>query len=171
MKNFIIYLVMGIAALSAALTANAQTEKAENDSISLDSIGSYYELEEIVVKGTLPNTRMKGDALVTKISGSTLEKAGTAADVLRKVPGMIKKGDGLEVIGRGTPIYYINGRRVQDTDELKRLMSDDIADVEVITNPGAKYDATVSAVVRIKTKKRQGDGFGFNLFEIGRAPV
>ena len=73
MKNFIIYLVMGIAALFAALTANAQTEKAENDSISLDSIGSYYELEEIVVKGTLPNTRMKGDALVTKISGSTLE--------------------------------------------------------------------------------------------------
>lgn len=164
MRHFIIYVTMGIATLFAALTANAQTEYAESDSIALDSIGSYYELEEIVVKGTLPNTRMKGDALVTKISGSTLEKAGTAADVLRKVPGMIKKGDGLEVIGRGTPIYYINGRRVQDTDELKRLMSDEIADVEVITNPGAKYDASVSAVVRIKTKKRQGDGFSFNLF-------
>jgi hypothetical protein len=35
--------------------------------------------------------------------------------------------------------------------------------VEVITNPGAEYDATVSAVVRIKTVKRKGDGFGFDI--------
>ena len=142
-----------------AMCANAQS-----DSLALDSIMSIYELQEVVVKGQLPNTRLKGDALVTKVSGSVLEKAGTAEDVLRKVPGMIRKGDGLEVIGRGAPIYYINGRRVRDLDELKRLMSDEIANVEVITNPGAMYDATVSSVVRIKTVRRQGDGFSFNTF-------
>ena len=147
-----------------AMAAQAQSYDAQLDSIALDSIMSIVELQEIVVKGQLPNTRLKGNAMVTKVSGSVLEKAGTAQDVLRKVPGMIKKGDGLEVIGRGTPIYYINGRRVHDTDELKRLMSDEIADVEVITNPGALYDASVSAVVRIKTVRRQGDGFSFNTF-------
>ena len=147
--------------VAAAITAKAQNEL---DSLALDSILTIYELQEVVVKGQLPNTRLKGNAMVTKISGSVLEKAGTAQDVLRKVPGMIKKGDDLEVIGRGTPVYYINGRRVHDTDELKRLMSDEIADVEVIANPGAMYDATVSAVVRIKTVRRQGDGFSFNTF-------
>ena len=160
MKRF-----MMIAALAmAAIAAQAQNNPAELDSIALDSILSIVELKEIVVKGQLPNTRLKGNAMVTKVSGSVLEKAGTAADVLRKVPGMVKKGEDLEVIGRGTPIYYINGRRVRDTDELKRIMSDEIADVEVITNPGAMYDASVSAVVRIKTVRRQGDGFSFNTF-------
>ena len=160
MKRFTFFAALAF----GAMAAQAQSYDAQLDSIALDSIMSIVELQEIVVKGQLPNTRLKGNAMVTKVTGSVLEKAGTAQDVLRKVPGMIKKGDGLEVIGRGTPIYYINGRRVHDTDELKRLMSDEIADVEVITNPGALYDASVSAVVRIKTVRRQGDGFSFNTF-------
>ena len=83
------------------MAAQAQNYDAALDSIALDSIMSIVELQEIVVKGQLPNTRLKGNAMVTKVTGSVLEKAGTAQDVLRKVPGMIKKGDGLEVIGRG----------------------------------------------------------------------
>jgi hypothetical protein len=60
-------------------------------------------------------------------------------------------------------MVYINGRRVSDVSELDRLQSNEIQSVEVITNPGAQYDATVRAVVRIRTIRRQGDGFGFNL--------
>ena len=52
---------------------------------------------------------------------------------------------------------------MQDKEELKRLHSEEIASVEVITNPGAQYDATISSVVRIKTIRREGDGFGFDL--------
>ena len=155
---------MMLAAMTAmTLMTNAQTQSAVSDSLLLDSM-SIHQLQEVVVKGRLPNTRMKGDALFTRITGSVLEKAGTAQDLLRKVPGMIKKGDDLEVIGRGAPVYYINGRRVRDLDELKRLMSDEIASVEVVTNPGAMYDATVTAVVRIKTVRRKGDGLSLNAF-------
>ncbi len=60
-------------------------------------------------------------------------------------------------------MVYINGRRVSDPTELDRLQSNEIQSLEVITNPGAQYDATVRAVVRIRTIRRQGDGFGFNL--------
>lgn len=156
--------MMMLAAMTAmTLMTNAQTQSAVSDSLLLDSM-SIHQLQEVVVKGRLPNTRMKGDALFTRITGSVLEKAGTAQDLLRKVPGMIKKGDDLEVIGRGAPVYYINGRRVRDLDELKRLMSDEIASVEVVTNPGAMYDATVTAVVRIKTVRRKGDGLSLNAF-------
>ena len=76
---------------------------------------------------------------------------------------MTLKGDELEVLGKGTPIFYINGRKMHDKEELKRLRSEEIASVEVITNPGAQYDATISSVVRIKTIRREGDGFGFDL--------
>ena len=145
---------------------NAQTTTPQPttiDSLALDTM-NIHQLQEVVVKGQLPYTRLRGDAMVTRITGSVLEKAGTAQDVLRKVPGIIRKGEDLEVVGRGTPVYYINGRRVRDLDELKQLMSDEIANVEVITNPGAAYDATISAVVKIKTVRRQGDGFSFNVF-------
>ena len=159
MKRQFLWMVM----MAIGLNTSAQTTNEVNDSIQLDSL-TLHELHEVVIKGRLPNTRLKGDAMVTRITGSTLEKAGTAEDVLRRVPGMIRKGEDLEVIGRGKPIYYINGRRVYDEDELKRLLSDEIANVEVITNPGAMYDATVSAVVRIKTVRRQGDGLSLNAF-------
>ena len=119
-------------------------------------------LDEVVVKGDLPKTQLKGDAMVTQIQNSTLSKAGTANDVLSKLPGLVDDGEGLKVLGRGTPEYYINGRKVRDASELDQLASDEIRSVEVVTNPGARYDASVKAVVRIRTVKRQGEGFGFN---------
>ena len=120
-------------------------------------------LTEITVRGQLPKTKLTGNSMVTSIQGSVLEKSGTAKEMLAKVPGMTQKGDDLEVLGKGAPIFYINGRKVSDMDELKRLRSEEIKEVEVITNPGAQYDATVSAVVRIKTIRRQGSGFGYDL--------
>ncbi len=120
-------------------------------------------LKEVTVNGQLPKTKLTGNSMITKVEGTVLEKSGSLKEMLTKVPGMTQKGDDLEVLGKGTPIYYINGRKMQDADELKRLRSEEIASVEVITNPGAEYDATVSAVVRIKTIKRKGDGFGFDI--------
>ena len=117
-------------------------------------------LNEVTVRSQLPKTKLTGTSMVTAIQGSVLEKSGTAKEMLAKVPGMTQRGDDLEVLGKGAPIYYINGRKVSDQDELKRLRSEEIREVEVITNPGAQYDATVSAVVRIKTIRRQGNGFG-----------
>lgn len=120
-------------------------------------------LSEVTVKGQMPKTKLTGNSLVTKIEGTVLGTSGTLKEMLGKVPGMTKKGDDLEVLGKGAPIYYINGRKMQDMDELKRLRSEDIKEVEVITNPGAQYDATVTAVVRIKTIRREGTGFGYDV--------
>lgn len=133
------------------------------DHISIQLREDSQMLSEVTVKGQLPKTKLTGNSMVTNIAGSVLEKSGTAKEMLAKVPGMTQKGDDLEVLGKGTPIYYINGRKVSDLDELKRLRSEEIKEVEVITNPGAQYDATVSAVVRIKTIRRDGNGFGYDL--------
>ena len=120
-------------------------------------------LEGAVASAVMPKTKLTGEGLQTNVRGSVLENAGSANDVLAKTPGLIKSQNGLEVIGKGSPMVYINGRRVSDASELDRLQSNEIQSVEVITNPGAQYDATVRAVVRIRTIRRQGDGFGFNL--------
>ena len=120
-------------------------------------------LGEVVVKSALPKTQIKGDAMVTSVENSVLATLGSANDVLGKIPGVIKKGDGIEVLGKGSPVFYINGRLVRDNSELEQLNSQEIKHIEVISNPGARYDATVSAVIRIQTIRKQGDGFSFNL--------
>ena len=119
-------------------------------------------LSEVVVKGQLPKTHVKGDAMRTTVAGTILEKAGTVSDALSKIPSLEAERDGgVKVLGRGDAEVYINGRKVQDMKELSRLRSDQIQHVDVVQNPGARYAASVKAVVRITLKKTQGDGFSF----------
>ena len=119
-------------------------------------------LQEVVVKGQLPKTHLKGDAMRTTVAGTILEKAGTINDALSKIPSLEAERDGgVKVLGRGDAEVYINGRRVQDMKELSRLRSDQIQHVDVVQNPGARYAASVKAVVRITLKKAQGEGLSF----------
>jgi len=119
-------------------------------------------LSEVVVKGQLPKTHVKGDAMRTTVAGTILEKAGTINDALSKIPSLEAERDGgVKVLGRGDAEVYINGRRVQDMKELSRLRSDQIQHVDVVQNPGARYAASVKAVVRITLKKAQGEGLSF----------
>lgn len=120
-------------------------------------------LGEVTVKADIPVTHLKGDALVTNIENSILSQVGSANDVLSKIPGIVKKQDAFEVFGKGKPLIYINGRQLRDLSELEQLNSDEIKQIEVIRNPGSRYDATVKAVVRIQTIRKQGEGFGIDL--------
>ena len=116
-------------------------------------------LGEVVVQSNRPVTAIKGDALVTSVAGTQLEHAGTAEDVLVQVPMVVGRDGAFEVFGKGSPAIYINGRLVRDSNELMQISSADIKNVEVVTNPGVKYDASVKSVIRITTKRPQGDGF------------
>ena len=119
-------------------------------------------LGEVVVKANLPITRAKGDAMVTTVTGTLLEKAGNANDLLDKIPNVSAEGGNVNVFGSGKAEIYINGRKIRNASELEQLSSDNIKSVEVVHTPGARYDAEVKAVVRIHTKKPQGEGFSFN---------
>ena len=116
-------------------------------------------LGEVVVKSNRPVTAIKGDALVTNVAGTQLEHAGTAEDVLVQIPMVVGRNGAFQVFGKGSPAIYINGRLVRDSNELMQISSADIKNVEVVTNPGARYDASVNSVIRITTKRPQGEGF------------
>ena len=161
MKNVSLRFAALMAAMMMTMMAFAQS----NDSISTDTtmwFNQTQELSGVVVKGRLPKTRVKGDAMRTRVAGTILEKAGTMSDALSKIPSLeAEREGGVKVLGRGDAEVYINGRRVQDMKELSRLRSDQIQYVDVVQNPGARYAASVKAVVRITLKKAQGEGFSF----------
>lgn len=135
--------------------------KTQNDlgviQLELDAIN----LDEITVSAGIPKVYIKGDAQITNLENSILSNAGSANDVLSKIPGIINNGDGLQVFGKGKPLIYVNGRQLYDNVELEQLNSKDIQRVELVNNPGSRYDATVGAVIRIYTKNPD-DGFGLD---------
>jgi len=119
-------------------------------------------LGEVVVKGQRPAFKLTTEGIKTDVENTLLSKVGSAKAVLENLPGVQKTKDGIQVFGKGTPLIYINGRKLQSQTELDQISSEDIKSIELITNPGAKYDATVEAVILIKTKRPQGEGFSFN---------
>ena len=122
-----------------------------------------YTIKGVVVQGERPKVQLQGNSLIMNVEGTVMERLGTADDVLSRVPTISKKGDGYEILGKGTPLIYLNNRKLTDMQELKNILSDNIKTVEVVQNPGARYDATVNAVIVIHTKRAQGEGLGVEL--------
>ena len=121
-------------------------------------------LGEVVVKGSRPQYKMTTGGMTVDIQNSLLKDVGTADDVLSMLPQVQGSDGNFTVFAKGTPEIYINNKKVQNARELKQLKSTDIKSVDVITSPGARYNAEVGAVIRIKTKKHQVDGISVEAY-------
>ena len=122
-----------------------------------------YTLNGVVVQGERPKVVLQGNSLVMNVEGTVMERLGTAEDVLSRVPTISKRGEGYEILGKGAPLIYLNNRKLTALQELRNIQSDNIRSVEVIQNPGARYDASVQAVIVIRTKRAAGEGLGVEL--------
>ncbi|MBQ8457777.1 MAG: TonB-dependent receptor [Prevotella sp.] len=128
-----------------------------------------YTLNGVVVQGERPKVVLQGNSLMMNVEGTVMERLGTAEDVLTRVPMIAKRGEGFEILGKGAPLIYVNGRKLRNLQELKNIQSDNIRNVEVIQNPGARYDASVNAVIIIRTKRAAGEGLGVELSSWSRS--
>ena len=122
-----------------------------------------YTLNGVEIQGERPKVVLQGNSLMINVEGTVMERMGTAEDVLTRVPMIAKRGEGFEILGKGAPLIYLNNRKLSDLNELRNIQSDFIRSVEVIQNPGARYDASVNAVIIIRTKRAAGEGLGVEL--------
>ena len=132
--------------------------------VSVGNIGTVtlqpetFMVKGVEVKGEIPQYKMAQGGMTVDVQHSILHDIGTADDLLSMIPMVQSKDGKFEVLAKGEPEIYINNKKVRDPSELKQLKSVDIKSVDVITSPGAKYNAEVNAVIRIKTLKAQGEG-------------
>ena len=121
-------------------------------------------LNTVTIKSTRPKAKFKDGAFTTLVSGTILAELGTANDMISQLPFVSGDDGNWEIIGRGKPEIYLNGRKVEDTNELKRLSAKDILKAEIVTVPGAQYGSSTKAVIRLYAVRKRGQGLSGSLY-------
>lgn len=119
-------------------------------------------LKEVEVVGMSPTVKYEIDKKVINVSDQNTAAGETAVEILENVPSVKVDTDG-NVSLRGSQSFtlLIDGKptNLETSDALKMIPASSIQDVEIITNPSAKYDAEgVSGIINIVSKKNKLEG-------------
>lgn len=121
------------------------------------------ELETVVVTATKPLLEMGLDRKVYNVEKDLTAAGGTAVDVMKNVPTLNVDIDGNVTMRNATPQIFVDGRPTTLT--LEQIPADQIATVEIITNPSAKFDASGggAGILNIVLKKNRRVGYNGNV--------
>ena len=122
----------------------------------------------VVVKGDRPQYKMLSGGMEVAVEHTLLSKMANTFEVLSLLPRVSVDGQKISVFGKGTPIVYINNKRVNDNNEIVNITPDNIKSISMITSPGSEYDAEVESVIRIRTKERRANGFSLRADAFGK---
>ena len=115
------------------------------------------DLATVEVIARKPFLEQKAGRLVVYVDQSITGQGGTVMDLLKKVPGVVVAGDRIAMAGKSGLTILIDGRPTKylDINSLLRDMpADNIKSIEVISQPGAAYDAEGNGgVINIVLKK------------------
>jgi outer membrane receptor protein involved in Fe transport len=115
------------------------------------------QLKGVEVVGQKPLLEMQSGKMVVNVAGSPAVAGASAIEVLQKVPGLVVMNNRISLAGREGVIILLDGRTTHYTDVvsvLKDFPSSNIEKIEVLTQPGAAYDAAGSAgIINIILKK------------------
>ncbi len=124
-------------------------------------------LKEVVVTSQKPLIERKIDRTIVNVDASITNAGGTALEVLEKAPGVSVDKDGnISLKGKSGVVILLDGRPSYLSGPdlanlLKGMTAAQLDQIEIMTNPPAKYDAAGNAgVINIKTKKNKA--FGYN---------
>jgi ferric enterobactin receptor len=124
------------------------------------------QLKDVVITASGPTVENKIDKLVYNPGNDLTAQGGLALDVLKKVPMVTVDIDGnVELMGNANIRFLINGKPssifgASITDALQAIPSSQIKSIEVITSPGAKYDASgTGGIINIILKDSKVQGF------------
>ncbi|MBV9962386.1 MAG: TonB-dependent receptor [Parafilimonas sp.] len=140
-----------------------------NKNIKLEDIKlteDEKQLANVSVTATRPLIENKIDKTVVNVDASTTNTGLSALEVLEKSPGVTVDNDGnIKLRGKQGVIIMIDGKPAylsgQDlVNYLRNLPSNQLDQIELMTQPSAKYDASGnSGIINFKTKKNKNNGF------------
>ena len=133
----------------------------------LQLIPANKELKEVVINSKKAFIERKIDRTIVNVDASITNAGNTALEVLEKSPGISVDKDGnISLKGKQGVVIYLDGRPSYLSgpdlaNMLRNMTASQLEQIEIMTNPPAKYDAAGNAgVINIKTKKNKL--FGYN---------
>ncbi|MBX7240927.1 MAG: outer membrane beta-barrel protein [Bacteroidia bacterium] len=133
------------------------------DNLEID-MGNIKMTEEEVTASEVEITAEKSqvmmgiDKRVYNVDKNLTATGGTAEDVLKSVPSVTMDTEGNPQLRNNGATVYIDGRPTQLT--LNQIPADMIDQVEIMTNPSAKYDAGITGgIINLVMKKNRKPGY------------
>lgn len=127
------------------------------------------DLDEVQVTARKKMMDKKADRTIFNLSSSVTAQGGNVLSAVTKIPGVKVISNEVSIVGKGTVKVMINDKIVNISDEnltnyLAGFSASNIDKIEVITSPGANYDAAGNAgLINIITKTRQSEGWSGTL--------
>ncbi len=122
-------------------------------------------LKEVTVTSQKPMIEVKADRIVLNVENSIISAGSSALEILARAPGVrVDQSDNISLKGRSGVTIMIDGKiQPMSGDDLasalKSMPANTIDKIEIISNPGARYDAAgTGGIINIKTKKDQRIG-------------
>jgi iron complex outermembrane recepter protein len=126
---------------------------------------SSIELSEVIVTADRAMVEVKPDRMVFNVQGTINSVGSDAIELLRKAPGVtVDNNDNINVLGRSGVLLYVDGKRLplsgnDLSNYLKNIPAEQIDKIDIITNPGAKYEAQGNAgIIDIQLKRDKNLG-------------
>lgn len=131
---------------------------------------TFKKLKTIVISGSKRPVEVLPDKTVLNINAGPVAIGQNALEYLRQAPGvMVDAAENIQLAGKTGVTVYIDGQNTQLSSGdlaqlLKSIEPSNIRQIEIITNPSARYDAAGNAgIINIKLKKGLTDGFNGSL--------
>jgi len=126
---------------------------------------SDNQLEGVTVTAQKPMIEVKPDKIIAHIASSPLAAGNSVFDLLGKMPGVhIDYNDVINLKGKSGVQIWMDGRPIliagsDLANMLRGMSSGQIERIEIISNPGARYDAEgIGGIINIITKKDKRNG-------------
>jgi iron complex outermembrane receptor protein len=127
------------------------------------------QLKEVSITAQRSYVEVKPGKVVLNVQSSIIADGNSAAEILKQAPGVhIDNSGNLSIIGRQGALVFIDGQQVnvsgQDlSDLLQSMPGNTVQQIELITNPSAKYEASGGGVINIILRKGVNAGTNFTL--------
>ena len=126
---------------------------------------SATNLKEVVIQSKKKTIEQKTDRLVYNLENNVTTVGGDALSAINTAPGVVVQNNTINILGKGTSRVMIDGRMIELVGEelnnfLKSISASDIKNIEIISNPPAKYDAEgTGGLINIIMKKGVRDSW------------
>ncbi|CAM4058387.1 outer membrane beta-barrel family protein [Flavobacterium sinopsychrotolerans] len=126
---------------------------------------SATNLKEVIIQSKKKTIEQKTDRLVYNLENNVTTVGGDALSAINSAPGVVVQNNTINILGKGTSRVMIDGRMIELVGEelnnfLKSISASDIKNIEIISNPPAKYDAEgTGGLINIIMKKGVRDSW------------